>query len=92
MAIDFEKTPEELGNQVRAILGVPQEFLTDEVIFIIWWWKCCLSALAIDSFFSFLLIMAHMVSIIGIARRNIGTITDVNVTFLKPNKAITAIM
>lgn len=32
MAIDFEKTPEELGNQVRAILGVPQEFLTDEVI------------------------------------------------------------
>ena len=32
MAINFEKTPEELGNQVRAILGVPQEFLTDEVI------------------------------------------------------------
>lgn len=32
MAIDFEKKPEELGNQVRAILGVPQEFLTDEVI------------------------------------------------------------
>lgn len=32
MAIDFEETPEELGNQVRAILGVPQEFLTDEVI------------------------------------------------------------
>ena len=32
MAIDFEKTPEELGNQVRAILGVPQEFLTNEVI------------------------------------------------------------
>lgn len=32
MTIDFEKTPEELGNQVRAILGVPQEFLTDEVI------------------------------------------------------------
>lgn len=32
MAIDFEEIPEELGNQVRAILGVPQEFLTDEVI------------------------------------------------------------
>lgn len=32
MAINFEETQEELGLKVRAILGVPEEFLTDEVI------------------------------------------------------------
>ena len=32
MAIEFEENEEELGMKVRAILGVPSEFLTDEVI------------------------------------------------------------
>lgn len=32
MAIDFKEEEGELGVKVRAILGVPEEFLTDEVI------------------------------------------------------------
>ena len=67
---------------IRSVLVV------DDVMFINWWCKCFLSGLPIDSPFNSLLMIAHVVSKMGINNKSIGIINEDNVTFLNPNKAI----
>ena len=47
-----------------------------------------MSGLPIDSPFNNLLMIAHVVSKMGINNKSIGIINEDNVTFLNPNKAI----
>lgn len=47
-----------------------------------------MSGLPIDSPFNSLLMIAHVVSKMGINNKSIGIINEDNVTFLNPNKAI----
>ena len=66
--------------------------VVDDVIFISWWCKCSLSGLPIDSPFNSLLIIAHVVSKMGINNKRIGIMNEDNVTFLNPNKDISEII
>ena len=69
-------------NQFGDNLEDSTNFLIEKLSFNNWWCKWHLSGIAIDSCFKSLLIIANKVYIIGIINKNIGTIKDVNVTFL----------